>query len=203
SAIVAYLQGYEPLEARLRARDPQATAAVEGAFRDLRASISRGDRAAVDSDARRLDRLLADGRVPSRPLVPFAAAFLIYLREGLEAALLVGALLAGVRGAARPRLGGGGGGRALRDGRGPRHEPHGDASADGTVLRRLERPAVRPRDQLRGRRHLRPRGRGLPRAPAGHVPRDPLDGHPSGPDRSRGPAHDRGRDPPSGGPDPA
>jgi high-affinity iron transporter len=101
-AIDAYLQGYEPLEARLRARDPQATAAVEGAFRDLRAAISRGDAAGVEGQAHRLDRLLADGPAQGRPLVPFAAAFVIYLREGLEAALLVGALLAGVRRLGRP-----------------------------------------------------------------------------------------------------
>ncbi|HEY2945875.1 MAG TPA: FTR1 family protein [Vicinamibacteria bacterium] len=100
-AIDAYLQGYEPLEARLRARDPQATAAVEGSFRDLRAAISRGDAAAVEGHAQRLDRLLADGAA-GRPLVPFAAAFVIFLREGLEAALLVGALLAGVRRLGRP-----------------------------------------------------------------------------------------------------
>ena len=101
-AIDAYLQGYEPLEARLRARDPRATAAVEGAFRDLRAAISRGDAAAVEGHAHRLDRLLADGPAQGRPLVPFAAAFVIYLREGLEAALLVGALLAGLHRLGRP-----------------------------------------------------------------------------------------------------
>jgi high-affinity iron transporter len=100
-AIDAYLQGYEPLEARLRARDAAATAAVEGAFRDLRAAISRGDAARVDDGARQLDRLLGEG-AEGRPLVPFVAAFVIYLREGLEAALLVGALLAGLRRLGRP-----------------------------------------------------------------------------------------------------
>jgi high-affinity iron transporter len=100
-AIDAYLQGYEPLEARLRARDPQATQAVEGAFRDLRAAISMGDESGVDAHALRLDHLLASGG-EGRPIVPFAAAFLIYCREGLEAALLVGALLAGLRRLGRP-----------------------------------------------------------------------------------------------------
>src|SRR5437867_8886825 len=94
-AIDAYLQGYEPLEARLRARDPQATAAVEGAFRDLRAAMSRGDRAEVDACARRLDRLLGEGPGEGRALVPFAAAFLTYLRAGLQAALPVGSVLSG------------------------------------------------------------------------------------------------------------
>jgi high-affinity iron transporter len=101
-AIDAYLKGYEPLEARLRAHDPQATASVEGAFRDLRAAVSRRDAPGVDAQARRLDRLLASGDAEPRPVVPFVAAFLIYLREGLEAALLVGALLAGLRRLGRP-----------------------------------------------------------------------------------------------------
>jgi len=41
-----------------------------------------------------LARVAGEGR---RPAVPFIAAFLIYFREGVEAALLVGALLAGLR----------------------------------------------------------------------------------------------------------
>jgi high-affinity iron transporter len=94
----AYLEGFEPLEPRLRARDPVATTDVEGAFRDLRAALKRGDDRAVRSAAAGLDSRLA--RVAGetrRPAVPLLAAFLIYFREGLEAALLVGALLAGVR----------------------------------------------------------------------------------------------------------
>jgi len=94
----AYLEGFEPLEPRLRARDPVGTADVEGAFRDLRAALKRGDDGAVRSAAAGLDSHLA--RVAGetrRPAVPLLAAFLIYFREGLEAALLVGALLAGVR----------------------------------------------------------------------------------------------------------
>jgi len=94
----AYLEGFEPLEPRLRARDPVATADTEGAFRDLRAALKRGDDKAVRSAASGLDSRLAglagDAR---RPAVPLLAAFLIYFREGVEAALLVGALLAGVR----------------------------------------------------------------------------------------------------------
>jgi high-affinity iron transporter len=94
----AYLEGFEPLEPRLRARDPAATLAVEGAFRDLRVAIKRGDTGRVRSAAASLEMQLA--RVAGearRPAVPFLAAFLIYFREGVEAALLVGALLAGVR----------------------------------------------------------------------------------------------------------
>jgi high-affinity iron transporter len=66
------------------------------AFRDLRAALALGDGAVVSRRAGELDRLLRT--VPAgRPAVPFGAAFIIYFREGIEAALLVGALLAGVR----------------------------------------------------------------------------------------------------------
>ena len=113
--IDAYLQGFEPLEPRLRARDAEGTREVEAGFRDLRAAMARGDAA---------DRVRAQASVPSRArigrlagekatVVPFLAAFVIYLREGIEAALLVGALLAGPpqarparRGALHPRWGG-------------------------------------------------------------------------------------------------
>jgi len=94
----AYLEGFEPLEPRLRARDPVGTADVESAFRDLRAALKRADDAGVRSAAAGLDSRLA--RVAGearRPVVPLLAAFLIYFREGVEAALLVGALLAGAR----------------------------------------------------------------------------------------------------------
>jgi high-affinity iron transporter len=94
----AYLEGFEPLEPRLRARDPTATADVEGAFRDLRAALKRGESAGVRSAAAGLDsRLSAVAGETRRPAVPLLAAFLIYFREGVEAALLVGALLAGAR----------------------------------------------------------------------------------------------------------
>jgi high-affinity iron transporter len=93
----AYLEGFEPLEPRLRVRDAQATAAVEGGFRELRAALQRGYPGAVRSAQRDLDDLLAGLGSPRRAAMPFVAALLIYLREGVEAALLVGALLAGVR----------------------------------------------------------------------------------------------------------
>lgn len=97
-AIDAYLNGFEPLEARLRALDPGGTLAIESAFGDLRAALARGEPGAVQARARALDTLLASVADGERPrALPFAAAVLIYFREGVEAALLVGALLAGVR----------------------------------------------------------------------------------------------------------
>ena len=93
----AYLEGFEPLEPRLRARDAEATAAVETGFRDLRVALQQGDARAVRVTEHDLDRMLEGLAQGRRPAVPMLAAFLIYFREGVEAALLVGALLAGVR----------------------------------------------------------------------------------------------------------
>ncbi|MBI3932214.1 MAG: FTR1 family protein [Acidobacteria bacterium] len=98
----AYLSGFEPLEPGLRARDADATAAVEAAFFELRGALREGDALGVRARGARLDGLLRDVAGAKRPIVPFAAAFLIYLREGIEAALLVGALLAGLRRLGRP-----------------------------------------------------------------------------------------------------
>jgi high-affinity iron transporter len=96
--IDSYLHGFEPLEPRLRARDAAGTIEVEAGFRDLRAAMAEGRPAdQVRARAQVLDRRLASLGEGRPPLVPFAAAFVIYFREGVEAALLVGALLAGLR----------------------------------------------------------------------------------------------------------
>ncbi|HEY7513248.1 MAG TPA: FTR1 family protein, partial [Vicinamibacteria bacterium] len=96
--IDAYLQGFEPEEPRLRSRDPEGTLAVEAAFRDLRAAMARDDRATALGLAWALERRLATlSEGGARVVVPFTAAFLIFFREGLEAALVVAALLAVVR----------------------------------------------------------------------------------------------------------
>jgi len=96
--IDAYLQGFEPLEPRLRARDLDATMAVERGFQSFRVAIVRKDTAGARAQVKILDSLLLElGEGNRRPFLPFAAAFLIFVREGIEAALLVGALLAGLR----------------------------------------------------------------------------------------------------------
>jgi len=97
-AIDAYLQGFEPLEPQLRARDAGGTIAIEGAFRDLRKALSGQDAAEVQKQAEILDaglfKIAESGRTPG---MPFVAAGLIFFREGIEAALIVAALLAGLR----------------------------------------------------------------------------------------------------------
>jgi high-affinity iron transporter len=100
-ALDAYLQGFEPLEPRLRVRDPQGTLAVEDAFGRLRGALARGDADGARQHGQSLETLLArmGGGASSRPLL---AAFVIYFREGVEAALLVAALLAGLVRLGRP-----------------------------------------------------------------------------------------------------
>jgi high-affinity iron transporter len=97
-AIDAYLQGFEPLEPELQARDPQGVTRIESAFGALRAAMAEGDGESVRARGEELQALLfevAEGGGSRR--LPFVAALIIYFREGIEAALLVGALLATLR----------------------------------------------------------------------------------------------------------
>lgn len=101
--IAAYLDNFEPHEAALRAKDATLVADIEGAFMALRAAVDNGRD--VDASAARLDGLLqkADARDDGGALVAFVAALAIALREGVEAALLVAAMLALLRKAGRAR----------------------------------------------------------------------------------------------------
>ena len=110
--ISAYLDHFEPHEPGLRARDSELVLQIEREFLALRVALdggpgSGGRGKAGPSDpgppASRLDALLekADARGPGGALVAFVAALAIALREGVEAALLVAALLALLRKAGR------------------------------------------------------------------------------------------------------
>jgi high-affinity iron transporter len=102
--ISAYLDHFEAHEAGLRARDAQLVQDVEAAFLALRASVDGKD-GQLDVHAARLDALLekADAREPGGGFVAFVAALAIALREGVEAALLVAAMLALLRKGGRER----------------------------------------------------------------------------------------------------
>jgi high-affinity iron transporter len=102
--ISAYLDHFESHEAGLRARDPQLVQDIETSFLALRTALE-GKGGAADAQAARLDALLekADAREPGGTLVAFVAALVIVLREGVEAALLVAAMLALLRKGGRER----------------------------------------------------------------------------------------------------
>ena len=99
-ALSAYLDGVEPVEPRLTARDGALTHELETAMGAYRTSLSRGGPAdAIASQAgdvqallTRAQRVLADEA--GGPWATFLAAFIILTREGLEALLVVVALLA-------------------------------------------------------------------------------------------------------------
>ena len=96
-ALSAYLDGFEPLEAVLSTRDADLLASVEIGMAELRAAISRGDPvAAVAEKVNALDVLFYRAA--------FLGAFAILLREGLEALLIVIAMIAFLRKAERTEV---------------------------------------------------------------------------------------------------
>jgi high-affinity iron transporter len=105
--VAAYLEGVEPHEAALRARDADLCARVEEAFLDVRRAIDKGSRIDADAVRREVARatMILDGAEEKQrddKSVPFVAALAIALREGFEIALLISALLSFVRKSGHP-----------------------------------------------------------------------------------------------------
>jgi high-affinity iron transporter len=106
-ALAAYLDGFEPVEPALTARDGALMTRVEGAMGEFRASLSTGaPSATVRAKAERIGALLdaaerALSPEKASPAAAFAGAFTILLREGLEALLIVVAMVAFLRKAER------------------------------------------------------------------------------------------------------
>jgi len=106
-ALSAYLDGFEPLEPALSARDAPLMGEIERAMAELRARIGRGEQAgsvsdqlaAVDALFARAELVLADDQASAGST--FAGAFAILLREGLEALLVVVAMIAFLKKAER------------------------------------------------------------------------------------------------------
>ena len=96
-AVDAYLE-FEAIETEVRARQPVLARAVEDAFGAFRTAAARGDVPAVTATRVRVAEALDDvehglARDDS-PVVLFGQSLLIILREGLEAILIIGALMA-------------------------------------------------------------------------------------------------------------
>jgi high-affinity iron transporter len=108
-ALSAYLDGFEPIEPLLGAGDPNLLSTIETRMGELRAAIDRGDPAdSVSARIDAIDTLLADARTALSPnaassATAFVGAFTILLREGLEALLIVVAMLAFLRKADQTR----------------------------------------------------------------------------------------------------
>tara|TARA_R110000868_G_scaffold402710_4_gene679324 strand:+ start:18602 stop:20578 length:1977 start_codon:yes stop_codon:yes gene_type:complete len=99
-ALSAYLDGFEPVEAVLSARDNALMIRIEGAMAALRGGIARGEPVETVKDrVATLDGLFADAETALAPseasaTSSFVAAFTILAREGLEALLIVVAMIA-------------------------------------------------------------------------------------------------------------
>ncbi|MHB1207913.1 MAG: FTR1 family iron permease, partial [Rhodospirillaceae bacterium] len=98
-ALSAYLDGFEPVEAVLSARDSALMVRIEGAMAGLRAAIARGEPVeSVRDRVTTLDGLFADAEAALVPgeasgMSSFVAAFTILVREGLEAILIIVAMV--------------------------------------------------------------------------------------------------------------
>lgn len=106
-ALSAYLDGFEPIEPTLAARDATLMGHIESAMGEYRASLQQGR--PVEEVATRvqvLDGLFNDVDAALSPdagssVSTFVGAFTILLREGLEALLIVVAMIAFLRKADR------------------------------------------------------------------------------------------------------
>jgi high-affinity iron transporter len=109
-ALSAYLDGFEPVEPTLGARDAMLLARIEGAMGEYRAAVEQG--AAPDDLANRvlvLNGLFDDAEAALAPgassnVSTFLGAFTILLREGMEALLIVVAMIAFLRKADRSEV---------------------------------------------------------------------------------------------------
>lgn len=109
-ALSAYLDGFEPVEPVLAARDAALMARIEGAMAKLRAAIGQGRPASeVEAANRSLASLFAEAEAALAPerassASSFLGAFGVLLREGLEALLIVVAMIAFLKKTERPEV---------------------------------------------------------------------------------------------------
>jgi high-affinity iron transporter len=106
-ALSAYLDGVEPVEAQLDTRNASLRARIETAMGAYRTALSQSTNDdVVTKQAHEVDGLLGQAQTvlsetAASPMTTFIGAFTILVREGLEALLVVVALLAFLRKADR------------------------------------------------------------------------------------------------------
>ena len=105
-ALSAYLDGFEPLEPALRARNQALLTEVENSMLAYRGALASGKLEQADATAQKLDYLFAQvdtelGADKAEPLTTFIASITILLREGVEALLIVVGMLAFLKKAER------------------------------------------------------------------------------------------------------
>jgi high-affinity iron transporter len=107
-ALSAYLDGFEPLEATLDATDRQLLVDVERTMQLYRGAVAKGDVPRATEYAKQLDAYFVrvedlTGANKTDATTVFVGALTILLREGVEALLIVIAMVAFLRKAERPQ----------------------------------------------------------------------------------------------------
>ncbi|MDZ5455706.1 MULTISPECIES: FTR1 family protein [Azohydromonas] len=102
----AYLDGFEPLEPTLSARNKDLTAQVEARMLSYRGALASGRAEEAAAMAQQLDGVFAQveselGKGAADPVTTFLGALTILLREGVEALLIIVGMLAFLRKAQR------------------------------------------------------------------------------------------------------
>lgn len=109
-ALAAYLDGFEPVEPTISTRNPSLLAKVEQKMGELRAAIAASrDPSDVAAQVTEIQALFDEAETTLAPeqssnASAFLGAFTILLREGLEALLIIVAMLAFLNKAERPEL---------------------------------------------------------------------------------------------------
>ncbi|WP_219115666.1 cytochrome c/FTR1 family iron permease [Janthinobacterium sp. UMAB-56] len=102
----AYLDGFEPIEPMVGARNKSLLLAVENAMLAYRSAVARGTVADADAAGEKLQQLFSHveaelGDAKAEPMTTFIGALTILLREGVEALLIVIGIIAFLRKAKR------------------------------------------------------------------------------------------------------
>ncbi len=105
AVVDAYLNGLEPVEPTLRARDARLVSELEGAFTRARLAAQSGDKfEASVVEVKVLLKKAQHGTSASDFWTVLIATMLILLREGFEAIVVIGALLAVLKKMQTPQL---------------------------------------------------------------------------------------------------
>lgn len=108
-ALSAYLDGFEPIEPIVGARNSSLLVAVEDAMLNYRSAIPAGTPEQAEAAVSELYRLLTQadaeiGRAQADPMTTFIGATTILLREGVEALLIVIGMIAFLKKSRRPDM---------------------------------------------------------------------------------------------------
>ncbi len=108
-SLEAYFQGFDLVESKISANDPEAVTRIEEKMANFRKAIKQKDEKeikrnydALNIEIEALQVLFADQRVT--PTVAFLSGFSIILREGFEAVLVILAILGVAKAAATPSV---------------------------------------------------------------------------------------------------